>query len=69
MFLPPGGKRTVIDVEFEKQDSGTLVRLIQAETRDHEDWPAYEAWMSKGWEVALESLKRYCEEGKASNSA
>ena len=62
MFLPPIGRRTIIDVQFEKQDSGTMVRLIQAETRDHKEWPAYDTWMSKNWEIALESLKKYCEE-------
>jgi uncharacterized protein YndB with AHSA1/START domain len=61
MFLPPAGRRTVIDVYFEKEDPGTAVRLSQEETRDHEDWPAYDAWMSQNWKVALESLKKYCE--------
>jgi hypothetical protein len=43
-------------------ESGTSVRLIQEETRDHEEWPAYDAWMSQNWKIALESLKKYCEE-------
>ncbi len=62
MFLPPIGKRTIIDVQFEKQDLGTMIRLIQAETRDHKEWAAYDSWMSKNWQNALESLKKYCEE-------
>lgn len=69
MFLPPTGKRTVIDVQFVKQDSGSLVKLIQTETRDHEEWPAYDAWMSQNWEMALGSLKKYCEEVIGSDSA
>ena len=64
MFLPPSGRRTIIEVQFEKQDSSTMVRLNQAETRDHIEWPAYDAWMSKNWEIALESLKKYCGVGK-----
>ena len=62
MFLPPGGERTVIEVRFERQVNGTLVTLDHAETRHHPDWAAYEVWMSKAWEMALEALKRHCEE-------
>jgi uncharacterized protein YndB with AHSA1/START domain len=69
MFLPPTGRRAIIDVQFEKQDSGTTVSLMQAETRDDQQWPAYDAWMSKNWEIALESLKKYCEEVIDSTSA
>ncbi len=64
MFLPPTGKRTVIDVQFKKHDSGTIVGLCQAETRDSKEWFAYDTWMSKNWEIALESLKKYCEESR-----
>ena len=62
VFLPPGGERTVIKVRFERQVNGTLVTLDHAETRHHPDWAAYEVWMSKAWEMALEALKRHCEE-------
>jgi uncharacterized protein YndB with AHSA1/START domain len=65
MFLPPEGKRTVIDVSFERQGQGTLVTLDHPETREHRDWPAYEAWMSKSWEAALAALKAYCETAAA----
>jgi uncharacterized protein YndB with AHSA1/START domain len=61
MFLPPGGERTVIEVRFERQVNGTLVTLDHAETRHHPDWAAYQVWMSKAWEMALEALKKHCE--------
>lgn len=48
-------------LRFEQQDNGTLVTAEQAETRNHDDWAAYEDWMSKAWEMALVSLKEYCE--------
>ena len=69
MFLPPNGERTVIEVSFERQGKGTLVTLNQAETRNHKDWAAYEKWMSKAWEMALESLKEHCEEAAVGPTA
>ncbi len=61
MFLPPNGKRTVIEVSFEQQPEGALVTINQKETRNHKDWAEYEAWMSKAWKMALKALKEYCE--------
>jgi uncharacterized protein YndB with AHSA1/START domain len=65
MFLPPAGKRTVVEVSFQRQGPGTLVTLDHPETGDHRDWAAYEAWMSKSWETALAALKKYCEKTAA----
>jgi len=64
MFLPPRGKRTAINVRFEKTASGTRVALVQEETRNDAKWAAYESWMSKAWEMALQGLKKHCEEAK-----
>lgn len=64
MFLPPRGRRTAIEVRFEKTATGTRVNLTQAETRDDAKWPAYEAWMSKAWEMALQGLKKRSEEAQ-----
>ena len=61
MFLPPDGRRTVIEVTFQARQGGTDVTLTQAETRDHRDWPAYEEWMSKAWGLAMTRLKECCE--------
>ncbi len=61
MFLPPNGKRTVIEASFEQQLKETLVTINQKETRNHKDWIDYETWMSKAWEMALKALKEYCE--------
>lgn len=61
MFLPPKGRRTTIEVRFEKSGKGTLVTLVQEETREGRQWKAYDAWMSKAWEMALKVLKEHCE--------
>lgn len=61
MFLPPKGRRTAIEVLLEDEGAGTRVTLVQAESREGEKWAAYEAWMSKAWEMALEALRKECE--------
>lgn len=61
MFLPPNGRRTEIDVRFEKVGKGTQVTVAQEETRSELRWKAYDAWMSQAWAAALSELKRYCE--------
>lgn len=61
MFQPPGGSRTTVAVHFAPAGAGTIVRVVQEETRDGPEWAAYDAWMAMAWEMALEGLKRHCE--------
>jgi len=62
LFIPPKGKRTTIQVQFDSYDSGTVVTLLQPETRPGKDWRDYETWMSHAWEIAFGSVKRLLSE-------
>ena len=60
MFSPPFGP-TSVEVRFSATANGTQVVLEQVETRALPDWAAYDAWMAAAWQMALQSLKAYCE--------
>jgi uncharacterized protein YndB with AHSA1/START domain len=61
MFKPPEGSRTIIEVRFISIDGETQVIVNQEETRNLPQWEAYDSWMASAWELALASLKSYCE--------
>ncbi|MDE2292361.1 MAG: SRPBCC domain-containing protein [Elusimicrobia bacterium] len=61
LFSEPGGRRTVIEVLLEAEEGAVRVTLAAPEGRPGKDWAAYEAWMSKAWELALDELRRTCE--------
>ena len=65
MFEPNRGGKTPVAVELTQTEGGVRVRVVQEETRDLEDWAAYDAWMAMAWEMALSGLKAHCEEGEA----
>lgn len=69
MFLPPKGRRTTIDVRFENAGKRTRVTVAQEETRNDPRWTAYDAWMSKAWEMALQALKKHCEQDHVAGHA
>jgi len=61
MFQPTTGGCTVVEVTLIKTTAGVEIIVEQEETRTLPDWKAYDSWMAAAWEMALGSLKSYCE--------